>query len=198
MTLTITLDKLVSISGRSKPTDIMRALVDPLQEHLSAAGILNSRLQTVHFLAQGCHETDRFATLVEYGRPAYFTRYDGRRALGNLQPGDGAWFKGRGFLQTTGRANYAEAAHASGIDILNNPDLAAEPDTAVRIAVFYWLDRKIGPWAQADNARMVCRLINGGTNGLDDRLLALARAKEAYPRAPDWVNDPPIPTKRPA
>lgn len=198
MTLTITLDKLVSISGRRKPTDVMRALVDPLQEHLSAAGILNSRLQTVHFLAQGCHETDRFATLVEYGRPSYFTRYDGRRDLGNLQPGDGFRYRGRGFLQTTGRANYAEAAAASGIDILNHPDLAAAPDTAVRIAVFYWIDRKIGPWAEADNVRTVTRRINGGLTGLDDRLLALARAKEAYPKAPDWIDNPPIPNPRPA
>lgn len=198
MTLTITLDKLVAISGRSKPTSVMRALVGPLQEHLSAAGILSSRLQTVHFLAQGCHETASFRTLVEDGRPSYFTKYDGRADLGNHQRGDGARFKGRGFLMTTGRANYAEAAAASGIDILSNPDMAAEPDTAVRIAVFYWTSRKVGAWAEADNARMVTKAINGGTNGMDDRLLALARAKEAYPRAPDWIDNPPIPNPRPA
>jgi len=198
MTLTITPDKLAAIAGARKPNDLMRALIDPLNEHMGVAGILSSRLQTVHFLAQGCHETDRFNTLVEYGKPSYFERYDGRRDLGNMKDGYGYRYRGRGFFQLTGAHNYDRAGRDIGLPLFEQPDLAADPAASVRIAVFYWQHRKIGPHAEADNAVMVTRLINGGTNGLADRKAALARAKEAYPRAPDWVNDPPIPTNRPA
>lgn len=197
MTLAITLDKLLAISGRRAPTTVMRALVDPLQEHLSVAGILDSRLQTVHFLAQGCHETDRFNTMVEYGGPSYFERYDGRKDLGNLKDGYGYRYRGRGFFQLTGANNYDRAGRDLGLPLFENPDLAADPATSVRIAVFYWQHRKIGPWAEADNVRMVTRLINGGTNGLADREAALKRAKAAYEPPPDWTTNPPTPARPP-
>ncbi|TSD89059.1 hypothetical protein FFK22_008740 [Mycobacterium sp. KBS0706] len=159
---------------------LMHALVEPLNRYLYEAGILDDRLQLVHFLAQGCHETARFRTLVEDGDPEYFERYDGRKDLGNTEPGDGWRFRGRGFLQTTGRFNYARASKSSGIDLLHNPDLAAEPDTAVEIAVAYWVTRHIAAAAQRDDVVAVTRLINGGENGLADRKAALARAKAVW------------------
>lgn len=192
----ITADRLSAVAMRPVNA-LMRTLVDPLNRYLGEAGILDSRLQLVHFLAQGCHETDRFNTLVEYGGRSYFRRYDGREDLGNTQPGDGYRFRGRGFLQTTGRFNYAEAAKASGIDILNSPDLAADPDTAVRVAVFYWTSKKIAPAAERDDVRRVTLLINGGLNGFEDRMAALDRAKAAFPVPPDWAANPPIPAVPP-
>ncbi|WP_052119963.1 glycoside hydrolase family 19 protein [Inquilinus limosus] len=197
MTLIITLDKLVAISGRRKPTDVMAALVDPLQKHLGAAGILDSRLQTIHFLAQGCHETDRFNTLVEYGKRPYFDRYDTRTDLGNTpqMDGDGYRYRGRGFFQLTGANNYDRAGRDLGLPLLENPDVAADPETSVRIAVFYWQHRNIGAWAESDNCRAVTRLINGGLNGLPDREEALKRAKAAYKPPPDWIDNPSIPAR---
>ncbi|MGL4964952.1 MAG: glycoside hydrolase family 19 protein [Inquilinus sp.] len=191
---TVTAASLAAIAMRPANA-LMRALVDPLNSYLYEAGILDDRLQLVHILAQGCHETDRFNTLVEYGGRSYFRRYDGRGDLGNVQPGDGYRYRGRGFLQTTGRANYKAAAKASSIDLVANPDLAAEPDTAVQIAVVYWVTRHVAAAAQRDDAEAVTRLINGGLNGLADRLAALARAKAAFPDPPDWADDPPIPAR---
>lgn len=176
---------------------LMLSLVGPLVRYAGEAGILDDRLQLVHFLAQGCHETDRFNTLVEYGGRSYFQRYDGRKDLGNTQPGDGDRFRGRGFLQTTGRANYAAASKASGLDLVGDPDRAADPDTAVEIAVVYWATRHCAAAAQRDDVVAVTRLINGGTNGLADRKAALARAKAVFPDPPDWIDNPPTPTRPP-
>ncbi|NJL63738.1 MAG: S8 family serine peptidase [Methylacidiphilales bacterium] len=61
--------------------------------------------------------------------------YEGRRDLGNTQPGDGRRYKGRGFVQITGRNNYANWSRRLGIDLINNPDLAADPAIAAKILV---------------------------------------------------------------
>jgi putative chitinase len=79
--------------------------------------------------------------ITEYGGRAYFTaRYDPKGArpdiakrLGNIQPGDGARFCGRGYVQLTGRANYAKAGKALGIDLVAHPERALECDVAAKI-----------------------------------------------------------------
>jgi putative chitinase len=67
--------------------------------------------------------------------------YEGRKNLGNNQPGDGPKFIGRGVLQLTGRANYALYSTKLGIDLVNSPELAMNPEVAVRIACQYFKDR---------------------------------------------------------
>jgi hypothetical protein len=62
----------------------------------------------------------------ELGKPAYFEKYNGRKDLGNTQPGDGPRFKGRGFLQTTGRVNYDQFKQAFGVDVIEKPEVLAE------------------------------------------------------------------------
>lgn len=77
----------------------------------------------------------------EIGGTAYFTRRyditgerpDKARELGNLQPGDGAKFCGRGYVQMTGRANYARAEAELGVPLTSDPDLAMQPDVAAKI-----------------------------------------------------------------
>lgn len=136
---------------------------------LDAHGI-NTPLRVRGFLAQACAETDRFRTLVEYGSASYFTRYDGRKDLGNLQPGDGARFKGRGLLQTTGRANYAALATATGLDCVNHPELLEDPANAVEAACRFWVSRPgLNAAADAADVKRTTLLINGGYNGLTDR-----------------------------
>lgn len=97
---------------------------------------------TAYALATAWHETAHTMQPVkEYGGNAYFTRmYDPRgqrphvaKALGNTQPGDGALYAGRGYVQLTGRANYAKAHAYTGHPLTGNPDLAMRPDIAARI-----------------------------------------------------------------
>ncbi len=139
-----------------------------------------TRLRICHFLAQAAHETDGFRTLEEYGGPAYFIRYEGRRDLGNTQPGDGIRYHGRGIFQLTGRANYRRLSQLLGIDLETEPERAKEPETSLRIAFAYWVERAINPAADADEIERVTRLINGGRNGLAERARYLAKAKQIW------------------
>jgi predicted chitinase len=136
-----------------------------------------SPLRVAHFLAQAAHETGGFGFMVEIGAEAYFRRYDGRKDLGNTEPGDGARFKGRGIFQLTGRANYRSFGRRLGLDLEASPSAAAHPPIAVALAGLYWADRGLNAHADADDAEAVTRRINGGLNGLPDRLARLARAK---------------------
>ena len=130
-----------------------------------------------HFLAQAAHETDGFRTLEEYGGPAYFIRYEGRRDLGNTQAGDGIRYHGRGIFQLTGRANYRRFGQILGIDLEAEPERAKEPETSLRVAFAYWSERAIDTAADADDIERATRLINGGRNGLAERRRYLAKAK---------------------
>lgn len=89
------------------------------------------------------------------------------RSLGNTIAGDGAKFKGRGFVQLTGRNNYADYGRRLGVNLLGQPELANDPQTAARIFALYWSSKGIHRVADSQNWREVRRLVNGGTNGLD-------------------------------
>jgi predicted chitinase len=93
------------------------------------------------------------------------------RQLGNDQPGDGFKYRGRGWIQLTGKANYQAAAPAAGADIVNNPDLAAGAAVANRTAIHYFETRVMNR-TQANNIVQISRLVNGGNNGLAQRVAA--------------------------
>jgi predicted chitinase len=79
-------------------------------------------------------ETDgEWQPIQEKGPDSYFHKYDGRRSLGNTQPGDGLRFKGRGYVQITGRNNYTHYAKKLGVDLVNQPSLACQPAIALQI-----------------------------------------------------------------
>jgi len=147
--------------------------------HLQAAlyEIGATPMRAAHFVAQLAHESDRFRAMEEYATGA---AYEGRKDLGNVKAGDGKRYKGRGVIQLTGRANYARASEYLGVDLVRQPELAALPAIAYMTAAFYWLDRGINGKADRDDVRGVTKLINGGTNGLKDRVALLSAAKHAF------------------
>jgi putative chitinase len=92
--------------------------------------------------------------------------YEGRQDLGNTQPGDGPRYKGRGYIQLTGRANYRTYGQKLGVDLEGNPDLANRPDIAARVTALYFKDRGLAPKAQAGDWQGVNRGVAGGDTGL--------------------------------
>ncbi len=176
--LAVTTERLLRLAPVGK-SEILAGIAADFDRLAAAAGI-TTRLRLCHLLAQAAHETDRFRTLEEYGGPAYFARYDGRRDLGNTKAGDGARFHGRGIFQLTGRANYRRYGALIGLDLESSPERAKEPAVSLAIAFAYWRERDINVAADADDVVAVTRLINGGRNGLAQRRQLLALAKTIW------------------
>ena len=140
--------------------------VSSLKSAMDAAGITD-KTERAMFLAQMHHESGGFNYREEIHDGS---DYEGSSVLGNTQSGDGKRFKGRGYIQLTGRANYKTYGDKIGVDLVNNPELAADPATAAKIAVAYWDSRVDRSAAQKGDIRTVTYNINGGYNGLDDRI----------------------------
>ena len=141
---------------------------------------INTPLREAHFLAQIGHESGDLQWTHELGSVAYFAHYEGRADLGNVEVGDGFRFRGRGFIQLTGRANYAAYGASIGRDLLSEPDAVAdEPALCVGVATWFWTRRGLNALADADNIDGITKRINGGDNGISDRRLRLAQAKLA-------------------
>jgi putative chitinase len=130
--------------------------------------------------------TDADARALVLGGPDAIAEriYGGRRDLGNLQPGDGARYIGRGYMQLTGRANYAAAGAALGLDLERHPELAEEPGKATRIAIWYWTNRVPRASAQLGAVEPVTRAVNGGTHGLPKRRRLYRSYLERLPAPP--------------
>ena len=111
-------------------------------------------------------ECGNFYPVKERGGPAYLTDlYEWRTDLGNIQAGDGARFRGRGFVQITGRANYTHFGAEIGKDLVTNPDLALEPAIAAEILALFFHERRIPQFADGGSWEMVRRRVNGGMTG---------------------------------
>jgi putative chitinase len=134
----------------------------------------------------------RFPTL-ELARPYEYNaeklaNYVYANRLGNGAPDtrDGFRFRGRGLIQMTGRSNYAAVSKALGIDFVANPDSLLDPRNAAMSAAWFWKTRGLSELADDrtddddnEDFRQITRVINGGLNGLADRLAFWARAKQA-------------------
>ena len=175
-------EHLVAIAGKDTP--LIPGLVDWMN-NLCPTYAIDTPKEFAHFLAQACHETDRFKTLREY---ASGNAYEKRVDLGNTQPGDGVKFKGRGIFQTTGRANYLQLGIKKGRRdlFINTPELLEQPEYAVWSACEYWNTRNLNdPANHADGdilkkkykgnildvspIEFISITINGGYNGMDER-----------------------------
>ena len=150
-------------SGRSTPGGQYGE--SSLLAAMNRAGIVDPTERAM-FLAQMAHESGNFRYDEEI---ASGQAYEGRSDLGNTQPGDGVRYKGRGYIQLTGRANYRDYGNRLGVDLENNPDLAKDPNIAADVAIAYWQQRVDRNAARSGDVRTVTRNINGGLNGLADR-----------------------------
>lgn len=155
------------------------------------------------WLAQIAHESGELRYVLEL---ADGTAYEGRRDLGNTEPGDGPRFRGRGLLQVTGRYNYQRAGEAMGLPLLDRPALLEQPAHAAASAGWVWRSHGLGPLCDApDPLTAVTRRLNGGLNGLEARRQYYVRALAAMkgvqqvaevPAGP--APSPPLPREAPA
>jgi putative chitinase len=130
-------------------------------------------LRENHFLAQLAHESGEFRYLKELASGA---AYEGRKDLGNIVPGDGIRYKGRGLIQLTGRANYTAISGSLNVDFVSFPELLETPQYATLSACWFWDSRHLNIYADANDLIKITRRINGGLNGLAKREMYLERA----------------------
>lgn len=125
------------------------------------------------FLAQIGHESGQLRYVEEI---ASGTAYEGRKDLGNLQPGDGVRYKGRGLIQITGRKNYSWCGNDLGLPLIEHPGLLEMPKYAALSAAWYWNRVGLNEVADRGDINEATRRINGGLNGINDRILLYKRA----------------------
>lgn len=185
MTIAITPDLLVHAMGCSATRAL--AFADPLDAACSAYGINATPERLAAFLAQIGHESGALRHVVEiWGPTPAQARYEGRKDLGNTQAGDGSRYRGRGLIQTTGRANHAAVRDRLRAKLgAEVPDFEAEPEAlesprwAAWSAADYWEWRGLNALADAGDFERITRRINGGLNGQADRLQRWDRARQA-------------------
>jgi putative chitinase len=147
-------------------------------EHLGYAlesGNLTTVTRAAAFLGQLAHESGELRWWEEQ---ADGSAYEGRKDLGNTEPGDGPKFKGHGPIQITGRANHDACGDALGLDLITNPRLLCEPVPGFQSAVWFWNSRGLSALADQLDFMKITKLINGGFNGLEQRVAYYRRALE--------------------
>jgi putative chitinase len=144
-------------------------------DHYSPSYGITTEKRKAAFFARAAHETANFQTLREYHDGS---NYEGRKDLGNVLPGDGKRFRGRGIFQTTGRSNYKRVSQVIFKDdrLLTKPELLETPQYAVLSAFIFWKDHDLNKYADAGDMTKIVRIINGGVNGLAETLQDYATA----------------------
>ena len=95
--------------------------------------------------------------------------YANRMGNGNESSGDGWKYRGRGFIQLTGKFNYHNCGIDIGVDLVNKPEYLETMEGALKSAMWYWNKRKINVFADKNDIVGMTKAINGGTIGLEDR-----------------------------
>lgn len=129
---------------------------------LAARGIDTPRVRVAAAATLLIETNSRFQPITERGQVSYFDRYDGRADLGNTHAGDGYRYRGRGYIQLTGRLNYRAFGIALGLPLEEQPDLALEADPAAKIFARYFKLRGVARAAEEQNWRRTRLLVNGG------------------------------------
>jgi len=212
-------------------TSAIDAFISSGLQALQTSGILDGANRLFYFLAQLGHESNgltvreenlnysasrllqvwpsHFASLevakkYEY-KPEQLANlvYGGR--MGNTDDGDGYKYRGRGYIQLTGRDTYREIGKIAGLDLEKNPDLASQVANAPKIACAFWTWKNINPACDNADFTAVTQKVNGGTNGLSDRLAWLSKVQTVLAKPADTKPKPapspapaPVPSHAPA
>lgn len=146
-----------------------------ISQALSQEGI-NTPFTLLGALATARTEVGKgFKPIEEY---ASGNAYEGRADLGNLVKGDGIKYKGRGYIQLTGRKNYGHCLERTGIDFVCNPTLALDINNAAKVLAIYFKDYKVNLACEAQDWLKVRKLVNNGTNGLDTFLSVIKQYQQ--------------------
>lgn len=148
-----------TLNNRLKYVDFLNTYMDQYE--------INTPIRKQMFLAQIGHESGqlRYCEEIASGKA-----YEGRKDLGNINPGDGQKYKGRGLIQITGRNNYQKMSKVLSFDFILSPEKLSEPMWAVISACCWWKEHKLNEIADTGDFKRVTKKINGGYNGLEDRL----------------------------
>lgn len=155
------------------PAGRAKALLPHLERAMREQSITTTK-RAAAFLAQLGHES---VSLRYFEEIADGSAYEGRRDLGNVHPGDGKRYKGRGPIQLTGRNNYRTYGGLLKLPLESQPHLAARPEIGFRVAALFWQRMGGNTLADRQEFREITRRINGGYNGLQDRLNRWATIK---------------------
>jgi putative chitinase len=197
----ITLDQFNKISGgKSKfSAEIVKNLPAILEKYK-----INTVIRAAHFFAQVTHESGGFGVMTEnlnYSAdgllkifPKYFSAesaasharnpqmianrvYANRLGNGDTASNEGWSYRGRGFIQLTGKDNYSKFALSIGKSLEDTVKYLETVEGALESAAWFWNSRNINAKADLDDVTAVTKLVNGGTIGLDDRKHKLQIAK---------------------
>lgn len=148
---------------------------------------INNTKRIVHYLAQVFHESGELKYREEI---ASGQAYEGRKDLGNVIPGDGKLFKGRGYIQLTGRKNYAlfNACDLVSQDVIAKPELVSHFPLNQMASMWFWQTNGLNEIADLDDGgmmgedivRRITKKVNGGTNGLSQRKFYYRRFKKEF------------------
>ncbi|MEB2514777.1 glycoside hydrolase family 19 protein [Pseudomonas sp. YuFO20] len=170
----ITMQQLLQIFPNAGP--VAGVFVSALNDAMARFKIQGS-LRVAAFLAQVGHESGQFRYVKEFGGDQYLSKYDTgtlAKRLGNTPEadGDGQKYRGRGLIQITGYDNYLACSKALFGDarLLRTPELLEQAEWAAKSAAWFWSSRKLNALADAGEFSAITRRINGGLNGLAERL----------------------------
>lgn len=105
------------------------------------------------------------------------TCYANRMGNGPPESGDGWRFRGRGLIQITGRDTYTHVGQIAGLDLVNHPELASDPQNALRVACAFWKWKDLNSLSDTGNFTEVTKRINGGLIGLAERQAWLGKVR---------------------
>ena len=168
----INADELAQIVPYAKNVQL---IAGPLNDACYTFGISDTPIREAMFIAQVAHESGSFRYTQEI---ASGEAYEGRTDLGNVERGDGVRFKGRGYIQITGRANYKACGDALGLDLIEHPQLLEDIPNACRSAAWFWYVKGLNELADKGDFLAITKKINGGTTGWKERMAFLNRAKQ--------------------